>query len=87
LRGWESASVLEIEPQLFAQILDHHVPGLPQRLFTLNFHPGHAHRSTFAEGGSFANFRTLLEMCLARDVRLLTLQQAFEAMNRCAPAL
>jgi hypothetical protein len=82
LRGWESASLLEIEPDLFAQMLDHHVPGIPQRLFTLNFHPGHARRSTFVNGGSYAHFQAVLEMCMARDVRLLTLREAFEAMNR-----
>lgn len=82
LGGWESASVLEIEPELFEQMIDHRVPGLPQRVFTLNFHPVHARRSTFVENGSLENVRRLIDILKARDIRVLTLRDVFAALNR-----
>lgn len=82
LRGWESASVMEVEPELVEQLLNHRVPGLPHRVLTLNFHPAHATRSTFAEGGSAAAFRRILALLRDMHVRVLTLRDVFQHVSR-----
>ncbi|HZR22210.1 MAG TPA: hypothetical protein VFA59_01405 [Vicinamibacterales bacterium] len=84
LRGWETASVMEVEPELVQQLLTHDIPGLPQRVFTLNFHPAHAARDTFAPGGSAADFRRLLAMLREARVQVLTLRDVYEHVTRFA---
>lgn len=74
LRGWESASVMEIEPELFEQMLDHRVPGLPQRVITLNYHPAHAKRPTFAPSGSRQWFEEILHIIKKRSLPVMTLR-------------
>lgn len=63
LRGWESTHLMELEPDLFKQILEHalNLP-LPHFVFTLGFHPAHAHRQTFAKEGCIFWFEKILEV-------------------------
>ena len=62
LPGWESASLMEAEPQLVDQMLRHRVPHLPQRVVTLGYHPAHAAENTFARGGSRPGFLSVLDV-------------------------
>jgi hypothetical protein len=81
LGGWESASVMEIEPDLVEQMLAHSTPGLPQRVFTFSYHPAHARRPTFAADGSLAGFRRTLDIIRDRQLPVLTLKAVFERLN------
>ena len=51
LRGWESTCMMECEPDLVWQLLDHDVPDLTQRVIVLNYHPAHANGKTFSAEG------------------------------------
>jgi hypothetical protein len=81
LRGWETTSVMEIEPELLAQMLDHPLPGLPQRVLVLNYHPAHAGRPTFARDGSLTAFRRSLEVLKAHGAQARTLREVFQACD------
>jgi hypothetical protein len=86
LRGWEATSVMEIEPELFQQMLDHVVPGLPQRVFVLNFHPAHARRPTLAPEGLLTDFRRILDTIRDRGLAVSTLRDVFAACERAVAA-
>jgi hypothetical protein len=85
LRGWESTSLMEAEPDLIAQMLDYRVKHMAQRVFTLAYHPAHAHGNTFAHGGSLATFLQVLELLResGTDVRPLrdVYRRASEALQ------
>lgn len=82
LRGWETASVMEIEPELFKQMLDHHVPGILQKVITINYHPAHARRSTFCSQGSLSWFRDILKIVKERNVEVKTLRDVYTAVDK-----
>ena len=73
LRGWECASIMEIEPEFFKQLVSYKIPELPQRIITLNFHPAHARTGTFTSGGSLKWFKDILDIIEERDIRVETL--------------
>jgi len=77
LRGWESASVMECEPELVDQMLSHKLPSLPQRVFTFNYHPAHASGSAFHREGSFKAFQHMLEVLRSHDVDIKTSRDVF----------
>jgi hypothetical protein len=81
LRGWESASLMEAEPALVEQLLNHRVPGLAQRVITLGYHPAHARRPTFAPGGSLADFERVLGIVRESGARIMTLKAVYESLN------
>jgi hypothetical protein len=61
LRGWESTHIMEPEPDLFEQMLQHALDlPLPHFVFTVGFHPAHAHRQTFTERGCITWFKEIL---------------------------
>ena len=81
LRGWETASLMEAEPELVEQMLDHRIGGIPHRILTLTYHPAHAQRPTFADGGSIVWFRRVLELLAKRGIPVLTLGAVFKQVN------
>jgi len=81
LRGWESTSVMEAEPELVEQMLDYVVPGIPQRVLTLGYHPAHASRPTFAREGVLPWFRRLLDRLRERGVAVRTLRDVYGACD------
>lgn len=84
LRGWETTAIMEIEPQLFEQMLDYKIPGLPQRVITLIYHPAHANRPTFAKGGSLPWFRRIMEIIEERDLEVRTLRNVYYEASKVA---
>jgi hypothetical protein len=76
---------MECEPELVAQLLDHRIPELPQRLFTLSYHPYHAARATFRPGGSAASFAAILDLVAARGVEILTPAETYARTERALP--
>ena len=81
LRGWETASVMEVEPRFFEQMLDYRVPGIPQKIITINYHPAHAQRPTFCSQGSLPWFKDILQIIHERGIEVRTLRYIYEAMN------
>ena len=81
LRGWESTSMMEVEPELLAQMLDHSIPDIPQRVITLNYHPAHANGTTFAPEGCKAWFRGVLDIISDRRVAVVTLRDVMQSLN------
>ena len=81
LRGWESTSMMEIEPGLVEQMLDYKVPGLSQRVLILNYHPAHANRSTFAKEGCVNWFREILDLCHSKGVEVRSLSEVYKILN------
>ena len=81
LRGWESTSMMEIEPALVEQMLDYNIPGLPQRILILNYHPAHANRSTFAKEGCANWFRDILDLCKSKGIQVRTLSEVYRMLN------
>ena len=86
LRGWESTSLMEAEPELVEQLLDHEVPGIPQRLITLGYHPAHARSRTFARQGLLPAFRRLLASLSDRGAAIRTLREVHRLCDESAPA-
>lgn len=81
LRGWETASLMEVEPGMLEQWLNYRIAGLPQRVLVLNYHPAHANRSNFTEGGCVVWFREVLDLLEARGANVMTLREVFEKLN------
>jgi len=82
LRGWESASLMEPEPELVEQMLDYDIPGLPQKVITVNFHPAHANKPNFYRDGSLKAFKRVLEIIRSRrDVKVETLASIYNKLN------
>jgi hypothetical protein len=81
LRGWESTSVMEVEPGMVEQMLDYNIPGLPQKVLILNYHPAHANRSTFAKEGCADWFRDILGLCKNKGVQVRTLSEVYKVLN------
>ena len=84
LRGWESTSVMETEPELAAQMLDFQVPHLPQRVITLGFHPAHANTSTFVAEGSGRQFNEVLSLIAARHIDVRPLSEVYRLASQAA---
>lgn len=88
LRGWESASLMECEPQLVDQVLSHRIPRIPQRVITLGFHPAHARGTTFHRGGSLDAFLQVLVVIAAHGADVAAMRTVFasaDAACRTAP--
>jgi len=82
LRGWESSSLMEPEPELVEQMLDYDIPSLPQKVITLNFHPAHANKPNFYRDGSLKAFKRVLEIIRSRrDVKVETLASIYNKLN------
>jgi hypothetical protein len=81
LRGWETTSMMELEPELFDQLLSNKIPDLPQRLFTINYHPAHARRQTFVLGGSLEWWRKILQVLRDHNAKVLTLRDVYSRLN------
>jgi len=82
LRGWESASLMESEPELVDQMLSHSVPHLPQRIITLGYHPAHAQKAAFCRGGTLSSFRRVLVVLAGHHVRVELLSRVFTLADR-----
>jgi hypothetical protein len=77
LRGWECTSLMECEPDFVDQILSHRVPNLPQRVFTIGYHPAHASGRTFYPEGSLPAFRRTLDVLRSHNVDIKTSSDVF----------
>ena len=84
LRGWETTSLMETEPELVAQMIQHPVPHLPQRVITLGFHPASAAKPTFAAGGSAGQCRDVLSLLAGRHVETRTLADVYRLASAAA---
>ena len=81
LRGWESTSMIELEPRLVEKLLGHAIPDLPQRVLVLNYHPAHTYGTTFSRQGSLSWFREVLEILHDQSVQIMTLSEVFQRCN------
>ena len=81
LRGWESTSLMEVEPALVEQMLSHNIPDLPQKVIVLNYHPAHVNTSTFTQGGCINWFREALDLCRQYKVEVKTLAEVYRSTN------
>lgn len=90
LRGWESTSLIESEPELVDQMLGHRSRHLPQRVITLGYHPAHAHGTTFSASGGIGSFRRVLDViarhhvCIEPARHVFALAHAAEARANSA---
>lgn len=82
LRGWETASMMEVEPGLLDHWLNYRIVGLPQRILILNYHPAHANRSNFTDGGCVVWFREVLDLLRTRGVQVMTLSEVLGKLNQ-----
>lgn len=82
LRGWETSSVMEIEPELLKQMLDYHVPSLLQRVITINYHPAHAQRPTFCNQGSLSWWKDILRVVRERSIEVRTLRDIYASLDK-----
>lgn len=83
LRGWESTCMMELEPALVEQMLNHSIPDLPQRVIVLNYHPAHARSATFARDGCADWVREVLAICRRRGVEVRTLAEVYKRLDDC----
>jgi len=77
LRGWESTSIMESEPELVDQMLSHRIPHIRQRVITLGYHPAHARGATFHRAGSRAAFSRVLDVVSRHGAQVTTLGAVF----------
>ena len=81
LRGWETASVMECEPEFVDQLLRHPLPHLPQRVVTIGYHPAHAKGTTFHESGSFDTFTRVLDVITSHRTGIERADRVFALAN------
>jgi hypothetical protein len=81
LRGWESASLMECEPELVGQLLSHRIARLPQRVITLGYHPAHARGRTFHRSGTLASFRRVLDVLADHHAQVEPLNRVFALVD------
>lgn len=81
LKGWEMTSLMEIEPEMLVQMLDHDITHLSQRIFTLNFHPAHANKSSFYKNGSLAYFKKILDILGEREINIMPMANILRHVN------
>jgi hypothetical protein len=82
LRGWESTSLMEAEPELVDQCLRHRVPHIAQRVVTLGYHPAHAHAATFSDDGSLAAYRQVLDVVADCGAVVRPLHDVYQMADR-----
>jgi len=82
LRGWESSSIMEIEPDFFQQIIDYKIPELSQKIIILNYHPAHANKPTFKKDGSYSWFKDIIKLINERCIEVKTLRNVYEILDR-----
>ena len=82
LRGWETTSLMEVEPALMQQMLDYNIPELSQKVIVLNYHPAHATKSTFVKGGCVKWFREIFELCNTKNVEVRSLADIYKTLNQ-----
>jgi hypothetical protein len=81
LRGWESASVMECEPEFIDQLLRHRVAHVPQRVLTIGYHPAHARGTTFHQAGSFDTFTRVLDVIASHGATIERADRVFALAN------
>ena len=77
LRGWETTSIMEGEPELVDQMLSHSIPHIRQRVITLGYHPAHARGATFHRAGSREAFSRVLDVVTRYGAQVTTLGAVF----------
>ena len=82
LRGWETTSLMEVEPGLMGQMFDYNIPELSQKVIVINYHPAHAHTSTFVKGGCVKWFREIIDLCKQYNAEIKTLSEVYREINR-----
>jgi hypothetical protein len=81
LSGWETSSLMEVEPELVEQLLSKRTPGIPHNVFILNFHPAHANQSTLCKGGSLTSFTKILTLLQDSNCNVSTLKSLYTLLN------
>lgn len=81
LKGWELSCMMDIEPSLLLQLLEHKIKYINQNVFTLIYHPAHAQGSSLYRHGSFEYFKKGLEMLDMRKINILTMKDLLQPIN------
>ena len=81
-KGFETASVMEIEPSLVSQMLQYRPRRLKQRILTLSYHPFHAQRPSFNLEGTLPWFKQILEMMRDQNIPVMSLNKVIEKCTR-----
>jgi hypothetical protein len=79
--GWESTSIMEIEPAHLLQLLKYSAHLGCQQVFTLNYHPAHTHSTLFAKNGCIDYFKEILDMLATNQIEVKTLSDVYERCN------
>lgn len=79
LRGWETTSVMESEPDLVGQLLSHKLAHISQRVVTLGYHPAHARGKTFHATGSADSFAAVLDVIATHGADVTSARDVFAA--------
>lgn len=82
LKGWEMTALMEVEPYMLTQILDHQVKHISQNIFTLIFHPAHANQPTFYRDGSFNYFKSVLSILTERKIDIMPMRDVLQKANQ-----
>ncbi len=82
LRGWETSSIMEIEPEFFEQMLDYRIKGISQRVITVNYHPAHARHPVFCRDGSLVWWRKILKIIQDRGIEVKTLRDIYMSIDK-----
>lgn len=82
LRGWESTSMMESEPELVWQLIDHRIPDLPQKVIVLNYHPAHANGNSFYSKGCKVWLGEILTELNKRGIPIMTLGNLYQICNK-----
>lgn len=86
LRGWETTSMMECEPELVDQLLRHRIPHLEQRVMTLGFHPAHAAGTTFHRSGSLQSFIRVLDVLAGSGADIQCARDVFRLASAASEA-
>lgn len=81
-RGFETTSIMEVEPDFVAQLLDYRSRRLKQHVLTLSYHPFHAQKPGFNPDGTLPWFKQILAMLKERDIPIITLEDVMYKVRR-----
>jgi hypothetical protein len=74
--------MVELEPALLWQLIDHRVQDLPQKVIVINYHPAHANGKTFSKNGCKEWFHEVVTELIKRDIPIMTLRDVYQTCNK-----
>lgn len=82
LKGWEMSALMDIEPDMLIQLIDHKIKHISQNIFSLIYHPAHANQSSLYQHGTYNYFKSILDILTERQIDVLPMCKVLQNTNK-----